>query len=74
MICDSLNLLFFTSVSLGDGLSLKPGDQEGDRSAPFYSPIGWPSIDPELMIRVLLVGYCLGIARSGACARRSTST
>ncbi len=27
----------------------------------FYSPIGRPSIDPELMIRMLLVGYCLGI-------------
>src|SRR5436190_5159328 len=29
--------------------------------APFYSPIGRPSIDPELMIRMLLVGYCVGI-------------
>ena len=29
--------------------------------APFYSSIGRPSIDPELMIRMLLVGYCLGI-------------
>ena len=29
--------------------------------AAFYSPIGRPSIDPELMIRMLLVGYCLGI-------------
>src|ERR1700730_15152747 len=28
---------------------------------PFYSPIGRPSIDPELMIRMLIVGYCLGI-------------
>lgn len=28
---------------------------------PFYSPIGRPSIDPELMIRILLVGYCFGI-------------
>jgi transposase len=28
---------------------------------PFYSEIGRPSIDPELMIRMLLVGYCLGI-------------
>ena len=26
-----------------------------------YSPIGRPSIDPELMIRMLLVGYCFGI-------------
>ena len=29
--------------------------------APFYSPIGRPSIDPELMIRMLLVGYIMGI-------------
>ena len=29
--------------------------------APFYSHTGRPSIDPELMIRVLIVGYCLGI-------------
>jgi transposase len=29
--------------------------------ASFYSSIGRPSIDPELMIRMLLVGYCLGI-------------
>ena len=28
---------------------------------PFYSPIGRPSIDPELLIRMLLVGYCFGI-------------
>lgn len=26
--------------------------------ADFYSPIGRPSIDPELMIRMLVVGYC----------------
>ena len=29
--------------------------------ASFYSPIGRPSIDPELLIRMLVVGYCLGI-------------
>ena len=29
--------------------------------APFYSHIGRPSIDPELMIRMLLIGYCFGI-------------
>jgi transposase len=28
---------------------------------PFYSDTGRPSIDPELMIRMLIVGYCLGI-------------
>ncbi len=29
--------------------------------APLYSAIGLPSLDPELMIRMLIVGYCLGI-------------
>ena len=29
--------------------------------APFYSDIGRPSIDPELMIRMPIVGYCYGI-------------
>src|ERR1700720_102851 len=32
-----------------------------DRLAAFYSDIGRPSIDPELMIRMLIVGYCYGI-------------
>src|SRR5262245_33321822 len=29
--------------------------------APFYSAIGRPSVDPELMIRMLIAGYCFGI-------------
>ena len=29
--------------------------------AAFYSSIGRPSVDPELMIRMLLIGYCFGI-------------
>jgi transposase len=29
--------------------------------APFYSHTGRPSIDPELMVRMLLLGYCFGI-------------
>jgi transposase len=28
---------------------------------PFYSDIGRPSVDPELMIRMLVIGYCYGI-------------
>ena len=28
---------------------------------PFYSDTGRPSVDPELMIRMLIVGYCMGI-------------
>src|SRR5450432_986226 len=27
----------------------------------YYSHTGRPSVDPELMIRMLLVGYCFGI-------------
>src|SRR5450432_1884366 len=38
-------------------------DLEGVRAhlAPFYSSTGRPSIDPELLMRMLLVGYCFGI-------------
>jgi transposase len=32
-----------------------------EKLAPFYSEIGRPSVDPELMIRMLIVGYCYGI-------------
>jgi hypothetical protein len=28
-----------------------------EKLAPFYSDIGRPSIDPDLMIRMLIVGY-----------------
>ena len=28
---------------------------------PFYSEGGRPSVDPELMIRMLIIGYCMGI-------------
>ena len=28
---------------------------------PYYSEIGRPSIDPELMIRMLIIGYCYGL-------------
>jgi transposase len=31
------------------------------RLAPFYSHTGRPSVDPELMVRMLLVGYCYGV-------------
>ena len=29
--------------------------------ASFYSMTGRPSVDPELMLRMLIVGYCFGI-------------
>ena len=36
-------------------------DQVRRELAGFYSHLGRPSIDPELMIRMLIVGYCFGI-------------
>jgi hypothetical protein len=38
-----------------------------------YSQIGRPSIDPELTIRMLIVGYCMGIRPSGGSAKRFIS-
>ena len=32
-----------------------------DHLAPYYSHTGRPSVDPELMFRMLIVGYCYGI-------------
>ena len=32
-----------------------------EKLQPFYSEVGRPSIDPELMLRMLIVGYCYGI-------------
>ena len=32
-----------------------------EQLAPFYSDMGRPSVDPELVIRMLIVGYCYGI-------------
>jgi hypothetical protein len=40
---------------------------------PFYSQMGRPSVDPELMIRMLIVGYCLAFGPSAASAKRFTS-
>jgi len=38
-------------------------DVDGMREAlrPFYSHLGRPSIDPELIIRMLVIGYVMGI-------------
>jgi transposase len=32
-----------------------------EKLEPFYSETGRPSIDPELMLRMLIVGYCYGV-------------
>src|ERR1700730_9215458 len=36
-------------------------EQVRQRLATFYSSIGRPAIDLELMMRMLLIGYCFGI-------------
>ena len=40
---------------------------------PFYSHIGRPSVDPELMIRMLIVGTAWAFGPSAAFAKRFTS-
>jgi hypothetical protein len=40
---------------------------------PFYSQMGRPSVDPELMIRMLIVGYSMASGPSAGCAKRFTS-
>jgi transposase len=43
--------------------------------AAFYSNIGRPSVHSELMITMLLIGYCFGIrSERGVSVQRSTST
>jgi transposase len=36
----------------------------------YYSDMGRPSVDPELMIRMLIVGYCYGIRHERRLAMR----
>jgi transposase len=36
-------------------------DSVREQLKPYYSETGRPSVDPELMIRVLIVGYCYGL-------------
>ena len=36
-------------------------DSVREQVKPYYSEIGRPSVDPELMIRMLIVGYCYGL-------------
>jgi len=36
-------------------------DELREHLKPFYSHTGRPSIDPELMMRMLIIGYCYGI-------------
>src|SRR6266404_1791533 len=36
-------------------------DSVREQLKPYYSEIGRPSVDPELMIRMLIIGYCYGL-------------
>jgi transposase len=36
-------------------------DDLREKLRPFYSSLGRPSIDPALMVRMLIVGYCFGV-------------
>lgn len=68
MICASLNLLFFTSVSLGDGLSLKSRDQEGGRSIVVQWARSWLWWPPALFSAKPLKG-AYNAPTLGACVR-----
>lgn len=37
------------------------GDALRDALRPYYSSLGRPSIDPELIVRMLVIGYVMGI-------------
>ena len=41
-----------------------------ERLKGFYSPTGRPSIDPEVLLRLLLVGYLMGSPASGVCWKK----
>ncbi|HSF91756.1 MAG TPA: IS1182 family transposase [Paracoccaceae bacterium] len=40
---------------------LLDGDNLRDAIRPFYSNLGRPSVDPELIVRMLVIGYVMGI-------------
>ena len=44
-----------------DGLVTAALADVHERLEPYYSEIGRPSVDPELMIRMLIIGYCYGL-------------
>jgi transposase len=48
-------------------------DQARTVLASHYSHRGRPSVDPELMLRMLLVGYAYASGPSGSCAMRCIS-
>ena len=42
--------------------------------APFYSHTGYPSVGPELMVRMLLIDYCYSIRSERRLSREVSST
>jgi len=44
-----------------------------ERLKSFYSPTGRPSIDPEVLLRLLLVGYLYGVSSSEWSSSRQTA-
>ena len=76
---DSLFYSFSLESHVPDGHLLRVIDKFADLSfvreylKDYYSHTGRPSIDPELMIRMLLVGYCYGIRSERAYAKKSIS-
>ena len=52
---------WFQPITWYGGLMLRDLGWIHKELAPFYSNTGRPSIDPELMIRMLLVGYVFAI-------------
>jgi transposase len=67
MMQEALFFGFSLERHVPDGHMLRKIDRFVDLSGvrahlePYYSAVGRPSIDPELMIRMLIVGYCFGI-------------
>ena len=58
-------------IGIVDALAALVSQRECYRSG---EVVGRPAIDPELMMRMLIVGYCFGIRSERRCARRSPST
>jgi hypothetical protein len=61
MTASGANQLFMGKQPHVKGMSGKSNLTGINEFKPFCSSTGRPSIDPELLVRMLLVGYCYGI-------------
>jgi transposase len=57
------------ALSLESGLPVLDLSWVRNELAPHYSPIGRPSVDPVLMIRMLIIGYVFAIRSERALCR-----